>query len=201
MIGRESRSKENCIGVEVFEEIYQRYRHLVAQRIRGMLGPECREQIEDLVQDTFFNVYRAFQEGNMPSPKAVSSWIYRIATNVTIDILRRQRCLVCVPYASLNNGRKAYGNDVVDQAAWSMSAAEEHFEQRLSNRESIVSVLQRMPRLSAACLWRYEHEGFSCKEIARQFHMSEASVRMRLMRARARFRVLYQHEEAFMKEE
>lgn len=198
MITRESRVRENSIGIEAFEEIYQRYRYLVVQRIRGMLGPECHEQIEDLVQDTFFHVYRSFREGNMLSPTAVSSWIYRIATNITIDILRRQRCLVFVPYTSSDRWGKAYENDVLDRVTWIVSADEEHFEQRIANRESIVRVLLQMPRLSAACLWRYEHEGFSCKEIASQFHTSEASVRMRLMRARIRFRVLYQHEEALM---
>ena len=46
----------------------------------------------------------------------------------------------------------------------------------------------------ASCLLLYEHEGFSCAEIAEVFSVSPSAVKMRLMRARERFITLYKEE-------
>jgi len=40
----------------------------------------------------------------------------------------------------------------------------------------------------------YEHEGFSCAEIAEVLNVSPSAVKMRLMRARERFITLYRQE-------
>src|SRR5437899_2792374 len=63
--------------------IYQRVYHLVRQ---------C-ENAEDLTQEVFV---RALQ--GLPSLQTVrnlSGWLYRIATNVALDALRRRTCVTC----------------------------------------------------------------------------------------------------------
>jgi RNA polymerase sigma-70 factor (ECF subfamily) len=68
------------------------------------------------------------------------------------------------------------------------------FEQRVADREIVQRVLDRLPSKYAVCLLLYEHEGFSCAEIAEVLKVSPSAVKMRLMRARERFITLYKQE-------
>lgn len=68
--------------------LYDRYARLVFGLALRVLG--SREQAEDLVQETFWRVWRrsgTFQ----PQRGQVSAWITGIAHNLVIDELRRQR--------------------------------------------------------------------------------------------------------------
>jgi RNA polymerase sigma-70 factor (ECF subfamily) len=64
----------------------------------------------------------------------------------------------------------------------------------VADREIVERVLRRLPEKYASCLLLYEHEGFSCAEIADILSVSPSAVKMRLMRARERFITLYQQE-------
>ena len=55
-------------------------------------------------------------------------------------------------------------------------------------------MLTRLPDKYRACLLLYEHEGFSCAEIAEFLSVCPSAVKMRLMRARERFIALYKEE-------
>jgi RNA polymerase sigma-70 factor (ECF subfamily) len=68
------------------------------------------------------------------------------------------------------------------------------FEQRVADREIVQRVLDRLPSKYGVCLLLYEHEGFSCAEIAEVLKVSPSAVKMRLMRARERFITLYKQE-------
>lgn len=48
-----------------------------------------REDAEEVVQDTFLSVYRKI--GDFEGRAAVGTWLYRIATNAALMLLRRQR--------------------------------------------------------------------------------------------------------------
>jgi RNA polymerase sigma-70 factor (ECF subfamily) len=68
------------------------------------------------------------------------------------------------------------------------------FEQHVADRELVQTVLGRLPEKYRVCLLLYEHEGFSCAEIAEVLSLSPSAVKMRLMRARERFIALYKQE-------
>jgi RNA polymerase sigma factor (sigma-70 family) len=72
---------------EAFETIVRNYQNLVASAAYRMGAP--RDDIEDIVSEVFVKVYR-----HLPAYRpefALSTWIYRIATNHTLDHLRRHR--------------------------------------------------------------------------------------------------------------
>jgi RNA polymerase sigma-70 factor, ECF subfamily len=186
--------EKDIASIETFEQIYQLYWHFVAQRIRHVLSNNYSSQLEDLVQETFLKVYRAFQEGKRLPFVAIDSWLARIATNVTIDMLRKQRHIALV---SFTVNKRPYGEqdaNLVDEIEWLGPDDQESFEQRLATRESIEIALYKMPRTSAICLLYHEYNGFSCAEIAELLHMKVATVRVYLTRARTRFKKLYQYE-------
>ena len=75
-------------GVEAaFEGLVQRYQRGIVNYIYRMAGNY--ETALELAQETFLKVYLSLKDYN--SEYKFSTWIYRIAHNQTIDLLRRKR--------------------------------------------------------------------------------------------------------------
>ena len=68
------------------------------------------------------------------------------------------------------------------------------FENSVADREIVKRVFEQLPPKYAICLWLYETDGLSCAEIAQVLNISASAVKMRLMRARERFIILYKQE-------
>jgi RNA polymerase sigma-70 factor (ECF subfamily) len=211
-------AQEEARGVDVadFEAIFQRYQTPIVNYIYHQIGN--REQAYDLAQDVFVKAYRALLAGTVVQPGALSAWLYHIAHNTTIDALRRRRLISWLPLSLFNDDR-GIGAGVLSETGASagdgftsldegsdgrQSAASTlyergnydggRFESRVAEREIVERVLQQLPPKYAVCLWLYEHQGFSCAEIAQILDISPSAVKMRLMRARERFISLYRQE-------
>ncbi len=197
------------IGVDDFEDIFTRFQTPITNFIYRLVGN--REQAFDLAQDVFVKAYRALSGGATIQAGALSSWLYRIASNTATDSLRRRRLISWLPLSLFNDDRGVgAGMPGVDNGFGQQGLSEEHlasamgaftsgydggrFEQRVADREVVERVLKRLPQKYAACLLLYEHEGFSCAEIADVLHVTPSAVKMRLMRARERFISIYQQE-------
>ncbi|MFB5677627.1 RNA polymerase sigma factor SigW [Paenibacillus terreus] len=70
-----------------FAELVELYKDKIFHLTYRMLGN--RHEAEDMVQETFLRVYRNLDKYD-PNQK-FSTWIYRIATNLCIDRLRRRK--------------------------------------------------------------------------------------------------------------
>lgn len=72
--------------VEAFEALLERYGRRIYQMAYRMAGNEA--DAKDLTQEAFIRVYRALRRID---PQAnLESWLYRIVTNLYIDMLRRR---------------------------------------------------------------------------------------------------------------
>ncbi len=163
-------------------------------------------------------IYHLIGNGTVVQPKALSAWLYRIASNTTTDTLRRRRLISWLPLSLFNEDR-GIGAGVVSEAGGaspenfssnnedgegrssSITAMYERggydggrFENRVADREIVERLFQQLPPKYAICLWLYENDGRSCAEIAAQLNISASAVKMRLMRARERFAALYKQE-------
>jgi RNA polymerase sigma-70 factor, ECF subfamily len=198
------------IGLGDFEEVFTRFQTPITNFVFRLVGN--REQAYDLTQDVFVKAYRALAAGTTIQAAALSSWLYRIASNTATDALRRRRLINWLPLSLFNEDRGVGAGLPSADLPGPQSAADEvaasvvgnflsaydggRFEQRVADREVVESVLRRLPEKYAACLLLYEHEGFSCAEIAEVLNVSPSAVKMRLMRARERFITLYKQETA-----
>jgi RNA polymerase sigma-70 factor, ECF subfamily len=198
------------VTIADFEDIFARFQTPLINFVFRLVGN--REQACDLTQDVFVKAYRALSSGTTIQSAALSSWLYRIASNTATDALRRRRLISWLPLSLFNedrgvgagmpgmegNGTNQQGpsEDVLASAANAFSSGYDggRFEQHVADREIVESVLKRLPPKYAACLLLYEHEGFSCAEIAEVLNVSPSAVKMRLMRARERFITLYRQE-------
>ena len=72
---------------EALEEFYAVYRADVTRSLRHLLGP-ARGDLDDLVQDVFVEVLRGIR--GFRGESRVTTWLYRIAMNLTLQRLRRR---------------------------------------------------------------------------------------------------------------
>lgn len=204
------------VDVADFEAIFVRFQGPITNFIYHLIGN--REQAYDLAQDVFVKAYKALLNGTVVQPRALSAWLYRIASNTTTDTLRRRRLISWLPLSLFNEDR-GIGAGVVSEAGGassenfssnnedgegrssSITAMYERggydggrFENRVADREIVERLFQQLPPKYAICLWLYENDGRSCAEIAAQLNISASAVKMRLMRARERFAALYKQE-------
>lgn len=196
------------ITVDDFPDIFERFQTPLTNFVFRLVGN--REQAYDLTQDVFVKAYRALSSGTTIQAAALSSWLYRIASNTATDALRRRRLISWLPLSLFNEDRGVGagmpGSDLPSQqgpseetlaaAASTFSGGYDggRFEQHVADREVVETVLRKLPPKYATCLLLYEHEGFSCAEIAEVLNVSPSAVKMRLMRARERFIALYKEE-------
>ncbi|MEO7000607.1 MAG: RNA polymerase sigma factor [Ktedonobacterales bacterium] len=206
---REHEVSPDVVGVADFEDIFTRFQTPLINFVFRLVGN--REQACDLTQDVFVKAYKALSGGTTIQRGALSSWLYRIASNTATDALRRRRLISWLPLSLFNedrgvgagmpgadsmNSQQGPSEELLNGATSAFSSGYDggRFEQRVADREVVERVLKKLPPKYATCLLLYEHEGFSCAEIAEVLNVSPSAVKMRLMRARERFITLYQQE-------
>ena len=74
---------------EAFEQLVYRHDRDILRLAFHMLGN--REEAREVFQDTFLKAYRSL--GRFRSESSFYTWIYRIATNVALDRLRKRQSL------------------------------------------------------------------------------------------------------------
>lgn len=88
-----------------------------------------REQAEDLAQETFVRVFNNIDRYD-PAYK-FSSWIFKIATNLTIDWIRRKE----LPTVSIDGSRYATSSDDIEASTITVESDDENPEELLEARE------------------------------------------------------------------
>ncbi|MEM1095999.1 MAG: sigma-70 family RNA polymerase sigma factor [Bacteroidota bacterium] len=70
-----------------YERLMGKYQNALRHHIQRMV--RGREQIDDLVQESFIKAFSALK--SYSADYAFSTWLYKIATNHTIDFLRKKK--------------------------------------------------------------------------------------------------------------
>jgi len=173
-----------------FGELEQHRAELTAYCYR-MLGSPF--DAEDAVQDAFVRAWRA--RDRFEGRAAMRSWLYRIATNVCLDMLkRRERRLrpmdlgpAVEPIESNLNARSA--REWIEPIPENLIAPEKDPADLAVERESIrlafVAALQQLPARQRAVLILREVLRWEASEVADLLTTSVASVNSALQRARA----------------
>jgi RNA polymerase sigma-70 factor, ECF subfamily len=153
------------------ETLYMTYQAAVLAYLTRLV--DDRATAEDLCQETFLKVLRAWDSVSLIVN--VNAWLYRIATNTAYDHLRRRRCVRFMPLReSLPTPSDAHS-----------------MESRLNEQEPVQQALARLPAQYRDLLVLRDSAGHSTEEIASALGCSPNAVRLRLFRARERFRQVY----------
>ncbi|HEX2272932.1 MAG TPA: sigma-70 family RNA polymerase sigma factor [Acidimicrobiales bacterium] len=173
------------------EDLEQYRRELTAYCYR-MLGSGF--EAEDAVQETMVRAWRGFDE--FEGRSAVRSWVYRIATNVCLDMLRsRQRRALAMDFGPAGTA-DSFTGATRPECAWvepipdarvlppdgdpaELAAAKETI------RLAFITALQHLPPRQRAVLILREVLRWHAAEVAELLDTSVASVNSALQRARA----------------
>jgi RNA polymerase sigma-70 factor (ECF subfamily) len=161
------------VDVAQFEAIFERWHTPINSYIYHLVGNN--EQAHDLAQDVFMKAYRVLVSGTTIPESALSSWLYRIATNTATDMLRHRKLIT---WTSIND--------------WD-SNDDFCFEDGLAEHEEVQQTLDSLPYKYTACLL-LQSEGFGCDEIAAILDITSPAVKMRLKRGKEKFIKIYQSE-------
>jgi RNA polymerase sigma-70 factor, ECF subfamily len=164
-------------------------RELIAYAYR-MLGSSF--EAEDAVQETFTRAWKA--HGDFEGRSSLRSWLYKITTNVCLDMLkgpqRRARPMDLSPASSADTPLGTPAPDYVwveplpDAMAFGADPAE-RAAAKDSLRLAFVAAVQHLPAKQRAALIMREVLRFSAEETATTLEMSAASVNSALQRARS----------------
>lgn len=166
-----------------FEQLFERHRRQVA-RIGGRFFAQ-REQIEEIIQDSFTKAYFALNSYHGTHEASFKAWLAQIAVNCCYDQLRRVR----------RRPEQAFG-DIEEKEAQQLTAqlraAPKDVEARLISRDLAAKLLARLSADDRLVLTLLDVEGFSVAEIAEMTNWSVSKVKVRAHRARAHLRRILQ---------
>jgi len=162
-----------------FEQLFERHRRQAA-RIAGRFFPQ-REQIEEIIQDSFTKVYLKLGSYHGTHAASFKAWLTQIVVNSCYDQLRRVRRR---PEQSLGELEASEGHELAAQ----VRSAGSDVESALVSRDLAGKLLARVSPEDRLVLTLLDVEGFSVAEIAEMMNWSISKVKVRAHRARAHLR-------------
>ncbi len=163
-----------------YRELIRRYQRPVFSLIYRMVRD--RELAEDLAQETFVKVLNAIDRYR-PEYK-LSSWVFKIANNATIDHLRKK----ALDTLSLDGGPDATTPDRVEATALQVGDTAESPLDELEARELGSAIERAIARLRPEyriCIILRHVEGRPYDEIAEILELPLGTVKTHIHRARA----------------
>jgi RNA polymerase sigma-70 factor, ECF subfamily len=146
---------------EAFRELVRRYERPVFSLIFRMVRD--RETAEDLSQETFIKVLNHIDRYR-PEFK-LSSWLFKIANNVTIDFLRKRQ----LDTVSMDGSPHAASSSEIEATSFDVSGHQETALEEMESRELGSAIERAIARLRPeyrSCILLRHVEGRSYEEIA-----------------------------------
>lgn len=171
-----ARVKKDAPGA--FEDFVSAY----GDRILGFGMRVCgeREDAKDIFQETLLQAYRSLK--NLQHPKALRSWLYRVAANACL-MKRRKGKFEPEHELSLEElvppGSVGHAVEIPDPR----SLPDEELA-RSQTAELVRDAIARLPMHYRVVLVMRDIEQLSTKEVAEALEIAESAVKMRLHRAR-----------------
>lgn len=150
-----------------FGELIGRYKNGVYSICMRMVGDA--EEARDLSQETFIKAYNSLQKYNREYK--FSTWIFKIATNLSIDHLRKKK-------------HQALPLDEKLSMPYDTASAENMYLHHY-NKNEIERVIQELPHDYKALVILYHKEGLSYQSICDVMNLPMSKVKNRLHRARS----------------
>lgn len=164
-----------------FDELYGRYKDRILNYIYRMIGD--RAAAEDIAQEAFLNVHMNI--GSYRPQGQFKSWVYKIASNLAKNELRRRSYKINVSIsAAIRSGDKDLTvGDTLASGDLSAEAAAENEELKKSVEDMIGSLPPKYREVLVLCVI----DGLSYDEAAKALNTNAKTISSRLARARAIF--------------
>lgn len=151
-------------------------------RIYGFGLKVCgeREDARDVVQETLIKAYESLRE--LREPKALRSWLYRVATNACLMSRRKGKF---APERELSlEALMPLGPEGATYEIPDISHPPEREAARIELRVALAAAIETLPPEYRVVLVMRDMEQLSTRETAEAIGLPESTVKMRLHRAR-----------------
>jgi RNA polymerase sigma-70 factor (ECF subfamily) len=174
------------VGETLLTAVYTEFSSCIHSYVFHLLGNA--EDADDVTQEVFIRAHGHLTE--LRDPARLRSWLYRIATNLCMDHLRRrtrQRRFfgITLPIAGGPEDDQGTLTDIPQPGGTAMIDG-------VAERDHILRALRRMPAKYASCLLLHSAQGLSYREIADILGISPGAAAVRLTRARDLFAKHYE---------
>jgi RNA polymerase sigma-70 factor, ECF subfamily len=172
------KSRVTATGIDIFEDIYRSY----AELVYGVCLRTLRDPVEaeDATQDVFVRVLLKLH--TFRGEAALSSWLYRLATNVVLMRFRKNRKSI-----SLDEVPEQEINDCT-------GAHMEAYPRNAVDRIDLQTAIKHLPSGVKTVFILHDIQGYRHRQIAEFFGYSEGNSKAQLHRARIRLRKLLRGE-------
>jgi RNA polymerase sigma-70 factor (ECF subfamily) len=168
-----------------FAELSERHRRELHVHCYRMLG--SFDDADDAVQETFLRAWRG--RAGFDGGAHFRAWLYRIATNVCLDMLRRSSHQISAPRSFAEvPWLQPYPDRLLDQIAPSDDEPDARAVERETIELAFLAALQVLPPRQRAALLARDVLGRPADETAALLDTSVAAANSALQRARATMR-------------
>jgi RNA polymerase sigma-70 factor (ECF subfamily) len=163
----------------LIEHLFRRQAGRVVARLTRLLGPANVELAEDAVQEALVRAVQTWPYQGIPDNPA--GWIYRVAHNVAIDIVRRDRTFSAKSDAIVAELSRS-GTISPDETAVDDEIRDDEL------RMIFMCCHPEIPADARVALSLKIIGGFGVREIARAFLCDDAAIAQRIVRAKRQIR-------------
>lgn len=140
----------------------------------------------DVAQEAFVRVHQHL--GDFKGDSAFSTWLFRIATHLAIDSVRRERTSARDDLDEADEAALADGSEGILATALGTNPQESALRRELADKMS--EALSQLPEKHRTILVLREVEGLSYEELAERLQIHKGTVMSRLFHARRKMQAL-----------
>lgn len=159
-----------------YNALMEKYRNALMRHVQRMVRQQG--EVDDLVQECFIKAFSALN--SYSTDYAFSTWLYKIATNHTIDFLRKKK----LSTMSIDRPIQTKDGEVEYELPDVSYRPDRHIVED-ERRELIQEAISQLPqKYNRVIVMRHQQEK-SYEEIARELNLPLGTVKAHIFRARA----------------
>jgi RNA polymerase sigma-70 factor (ECF subfamily) len=168
--------------VQAFENLVYRHQRRILNLIFRFIGD--RAQAEDVAQDVFLRVWQASK--NYEPKSKFTTWIYRITTNLCLDLLKSAHHRQIFVHPHVHAERPDEGDELFSCS--NKTRSPEDLLLAAERSRQISTALQNLPSNQRLAIILKKFDGLSYHEIAQVLGCSVSAVESLLVRAKRSLR-------------
>lgn len=172
--------------VSAFEHLISLYDKKVYNIALRMLGN--KDDASELAQEVFIRIFKSIKKFRGES--LLSTWVYRITTNMCLDELRRRKK---ASFVYIDEGVSFNDSELELQLPTDAPGPQETVE-RIELKTAIEKALHILSEEQRMVIVLRDIQGFSYKEIARILRIPSGTVKSRVSRARTALKKVLQEK-------
>ena len=162
---------------DAFRVLVERHSHAVFRLAYRMTGNE--QDAEDVVQESFLRAYR--QLGRFQSRANFGTWLYRIAANCSVDLMRSRQ--------SRHDQSRSEGLETVESTAAAEDGRPDRLAESAEIGERVEEAMGELSTLERAAFVLRHYEGRSIREISEMLGLGTSAAKHSVFRAVKKLRV------------